>query len=212
MPILILPKPACAHGSENTSQMKRNAGIGLLALSIVVVIMTAYLMWVKDTFAADPMHHERRMRPYWLLAGLVVMLACNMFLAGVFLVQSSRSNGGRTGKTRVLALALYLAGSVNVGLFAAFLEITGFHPAGLLWPFVCQPSIIIRLFIGPMTAVSTNPVIAYTVIVLFYVIYYVCFFYPLFKRQYATMRILGAINLVLGFLILVVVTALSSME
>jgi len=205
-------KPAPAGACENSRKIRRHAGIGLIALSVIVVFATAYLMWVKVAFPADTLRHVQRIRPYWMFAGLVVMLACNMFLAGVFLLQSSRGSGACTGKTRSLAPVLYLTGSVNIGLLAAFLEITRFQPTALLALFICVPTMILRMFAGPMTSIISNPVIAYAVTILFYVVFYVCFFYPLYKRQYAAMGIFVAIILGIGFLIFVVAAALTSME
>jgi len=213
------PRPAgadkspSAGGVENGTRIRRNAGIGLIAAGVITVFLTAYLMWVKAAYPADPLRHAQRIRPYWMFSGLVVMLACNMFLAGVYLLQLSRESGGRMGKTRVLAPVLYLTGSVNIGLLAAFLEITRFQPAFLLKLFICLPTVILGMFAGPMASfISSNSPIAYTVIILFYVIFYLCFFYPLYKRKYAFMGILGAIILGIGFLIFIVVMSLHSME
>jgi len=56
--------------------MKRTIGLSLLALSIAGILVTAYWMWVKATYVADPLHHERLMHSYWLLAGLILACAC----------------------------------------------------------------------------------------------------------------------------------------
>jgi len=205
--------PLSAGGVENGVQIRRNAGIGLIAAGVITVFLTAYLMWVKAAYPADPLRHAQRIRPYWMFSGLVVMLACNMFLAGVYLLQLSRDSGGRMGKTRVLAPVLYLTGSVNIGLLAAFLEITRFKPAFLLKLFICLPTVILGTFKGPMASfISSNSPVAYTVIILFYVIFYLCFFYPLYKRRYAAIGIFCAIILGMGLLLLVVFMILHSME
>lgn len=204
--------PPSATGSASSNHIKRNVGTGLIALSVIIVFLTAYLMWVKAAFVSDPMRHAQHIRPYWIFAGLVTMLACNIFLAGVLLWRSSRDIGGFTGKSRLLVTVLYLTGSVNIGLLAAFLEITRFQPAGALTLFICLPTVILRMFAGPVTSISSNPVIAYTVIILLYLIFYACFFYPLYKRQYAATGIFSAIILGMGFLVFIVAAVFHSME
>jgi len=206
-------KPASASGCGSSGRTRPRAGIGLIALSIIVVFITGYLLWVKVAFPADTLRRAERTRPYWMFAGLVVMLAFNMFLGGVFLLRSGRDSGSKARKRQLLAPVLYLSASVNIGLLAAFLEITRFQPAALLALFICLPTVIFRMFKGPMASfVSSSSAVAYIVIILFYVIFYICFFYPLYKRKYAAIGIFCGIILGIGLLIFVAVSALNSME
>ena len=192
--------------------MKRTIGLSLLALSVAGVLVTAYWMWVKATLVADPLHHERRMRSYWLLAGLILACACNVFLVGLFLLRSGsadRSPGVTTGPSRrVFALPVYLVTSVNIGLLASYAEITRSHVMGLAWYFLCPPSIIMQFFSGPMKSIGGNPATGYTATVLFYVLYYVAFFYSLYRRRYVVLGVLAGIHLVLGCVLLSVVAML----
>jgi len=117
--------------------MKRSIGLSLLAVSVVAVPAIAYWLWIKAAFVADPLHHASGVRSYWLLAGVLLACAGNVFLLGLFLC---RANGlDRTGGTtsdqprRVFALPVYLVTSVNVGLLASHAEITRSDVTGLAW-------------------------------------------------------------------------------
>ena len=192
--------------------MKRSIGLGLLALSIVGVLVTAYWMWTKATLVADPLHHARRVRSYWLVAGIISACACNVFLIGLFVVRADtaqRPGGATTGHPRrVFGLPVYLTTVLSVGLLASHAEITRSHITGLAWYFLCPPSILMQFFWGPMKSIGGSALSGYTVTVLFFLLYYAGFFYPLYRRRYTTMRFLGGIHLVMGFVLLALVGAL----
>lgn len=197
---------------ELDGPMKRTVGLSLLGVSVVGVLVTAYGMWVKATLVADPLHHARRMRSYWLLAGLILACACNVFLIGLFLLRSDpadRTGGVTTGRSRrVFALPVYLVTSVTIGLLASHAEITRSHVTGLAWYFLCPPSIIMQFFSGPVKSIGSHPMTGCAVTILLYMLYYAGFFYPLYRRRYTTMRVLAGIHLVVGFVLLGVVGVL----
>ena len=169
-------------------------------------------MWIKATVVADPLHHERHMRDYWLAAGLVLAFACNVGLIGLFLLWSDPA--GRTGEEpmgpsrRVFVLPVYLATSGNIALIASCIEITRSQLTGLAWYFLCPPSIIMQLCTVPMRSIGSSPIAGYVGTALFYLFYYLSFFYPLYRRRYGTMLVLGGIHVGLGLVLLGVVAAL----
>jgi hypothetical protein len=192
--------------------MKRSIGLGLLALSIVVVLVTAYWIWTKAALVADPLHHARRMRHYWLAAGVIWACACNVFLIGLFVLRADtaqRTVGAATGHPRrVFGLPAYLTTMISVGLLASHAEITRSDITGLAWYFLCPPSILMQFFWGPMRSIGGSAMSGGMVTILFFLVYYAVFFYPLYRRRYRAMRVLGGIHLVMGFALLALVGAL----
>ena len=109
---------------------------------------------------------------------------------------------------RVFGLPVYLATSANVALIASCVEITRSQLTGLAWYFLCPPSIIMQVCAVPMRSIGNSPITGYVGTALFYLFYYLGFFYPLYRRRYGTMLVLGGIHVGMGLLLLGVVAAL----
>lgn len=166
--------------------MRRIAGTLLVALSII--LMAATLLWIVAGIADSPRHLNEDQRcalvAGLLFAGVLFVLEAVMFLIGRYLRQphpdrpteATKRPGGR----RLLPLAVYLAGSITIALFAAFFRTESeiLRPLSFL---IGQPFIFAQLLFGGLLGIKlSGGTVTQTLIAATNLVYFPALFYPLY--------------------------------
>ena len=195
--------------------MKRTVGLALLAIGLVGIFLTAYWIWGRRTVVIDPRHHAEQMRACWTMAGFLLLTAANVLLVGVCLLRASPVS--RSGETSVpkrspFPLPLYVTMSISLALLAAYLDTVRWQALGILWPFLCVPSIVLMFTGHHLSRISDQPSVRYIVTAVIHLFYYGGLLFPLYRRRTRLARVLIGIHLALGFLLLVAITAIVRSE
>ena len=195
---------------------KRIIGLALLALALVGAFATAYWMWDAGSMVIDPLHHAKRMRANWLLAGQLLLIAGNVFLIGLCLLRTNPApSAGQTppdDRRNAFPFPLYLTTGISLALIASSIEIVRQQALGFLWTFLCVPSVLLELGGHRLRVFKAHPVIGPILAIDFYLLYYLALFFPFYRRRHNLARVFIGVHLTLGFLLLVAITLIIRSE
>jgi len=168
--------------------MRRLAGTLLMALAVLCAAGTLFI-------AAVAIIEMWRTRPTadthivafasLLLSGALLALAAILFLTGRFLRQprpDGTMGAAPQRRLRRLSLAVYLVGSVGIGLAAGFgfaMQLSALRPLALL---IYEPTFVTELLLGGVMGFDLGSEPArQTILVGVNVVYFVALFYPVYS-------------------------------
>ncbi len=167
--------------------MKRYLGTALIIISVICLLATFFAIWWG---IAHPFHHPSEDRrkvealSSAITVGFLVILESLLFITGLYLcrpLKPKRDDGAGVHESRRLfPFAIYLGGSIGIAMLGS-LAFLRYINIGLLWLLVCQPSILFQFALGPLGFKLGQGVTNNVLLVLFHILYFTVFLYPLYR-------------------------------